>query len=147
MRKFVAMLIALFFIAGAGLALAEGMKCESNMDKQGKGQEKRVNRLAKELKLTEDQKTKVAAIFKEDEPQMKVFMDKMMADMKVMRDASDQKVKSILTPDQAKQYDQIKEKHQKKMDEKMGKRGPKGEGKGMHEEGSPPAPQGMPMGK
>lgn len=134
MKKFVAVLVALLFVTSAGLALAEGMKCECKMDKTGKGQDKRVERLAKELKLTEDQKAKVTAILKEDEPQMKALQDKMMADQKAIRDASDQKIKAVLTPDQAKQYDQIKEKHQKKMDKECKKC-------------APPAAPAMPAGK
>ena len=111
MRKLVAVLIAVFFITGAGLALAEGMKGEHKMDSG-----KRLERLTKELTLTTDQQTKVAAILKADEPQMQAVMDKMMADKKAIMDASDQKIEGVLTPDQVKKYEQMKAEHQKKMD-------------------------------
>ena len=111
MRKLVAVLIAVFFITGAGLALAEGMKGEHKMDSG-----KRLERLTKELTLTTDQQTKVAAILKADEPQMQAVMDKMMADKKAIMDASDLKIEGVLTPDQVKKYEQMKAEHQKKMD-------------------------------
>ena len=111
MRKLVAVLIAVFFVTCAGLALAEGMKGEHKMDSG-----KRLEKLTKELNLTTDQQTKVGAILKEDEPQMQAVQDKMAADMKTIRDASDQKIEGVLTPDQVKKYEQMKAEHQKKMD-------------------------------
>lgn len=129
MKKLLAVMIASFFIFGVGLALAEGMKGEHKMD-----QGKKLERLTKELKLTADQKNKVEAILKEEQPQRQAIMDKMNADMKAINDASDQKIKAVLTPDQVKLYDQMQMKHQKKMEKESKKH-------------APAAPKTLPAGK
>jgi periplasmic protein CpxP/Spy len=152
MKKLLAAVIALMFIISAGLVWAEGMKCEGP-GMNGKEQGNRLERLTQELKLTDDQKSKVAAILKEDEPAMKALQDKMMSDMKALRAASDTKIEGILTPDQIKKYEQMQQEHQKKMGEgkgmgRMGMKGRKGmgaEGKGKCEEC--PCQGKMPMSK
>ena len=147
MKKFVAILFTVALMAGAVLALAEEMPGNAQMapamgmqdngparpamDRKGNGnmaparkmetrgewQEKRLEKLSVDLKLTEDQKAKIAAIFREDEVKMKAVTQKMMADLKAIRAVSDQKVNLVLTPEQAKLYEQLKQEQQKKREE------------------------------
>lgn len=109
--------------------------------------EKRIAMLDKELSLTPDQKTAIAAIYAEQAQQMKAEMEQMRAnkdqqvqpkpeDMKARREAMkarqdevDAKVAAQLTAEQKVKFEQIKA--------NMGKRGPR-----HHKRGDGKAPEG-----
>ena len=74
--------------------------CDRDM---GKMQEKRIEKMTKNLKLTDDQVQKITALFKEQGDQMKK-----------LHDDSETKLKAILTPDQAKIFDENQAKKDKK---------------------------------
>ncbi|HEX4084578.1 MAG TPA: hypothetical protein VHY22_06705 [Chthoniobacteraceae bacterium] len=70
--------------------------------------------MASELNLNDDQKTKVKAIFDDARPQFQaVFHDNTlapqdkMAKVKALRDATEAKIKPLLTPEQLQKLDQI----------------------------------------
>jgi len=70
--------------------------------------------LQKELKLTDDQTTKVAAIYKESADKFEKIKvakkgntDKMMADIAPLRTATIKKIKTVLTPKQAIKYEKM----------------------------------------
>ena len=70
--------------------------------------EQQVERLDKALTLTADQKTKIAALFKEQATAMEAIpqeerREKMMEMMKATRE----KVRALLTPEQAKTFDEM----------------------------------------
>ncbi len=118
MKKLLGVVLVSVFMLGAGLALAREMQRQCQRpcapdgkmeQKQGDWQAKRLDRMAKELNLTAEQKNKVSAI-----------MDKTQEEMKAVRDAREKKVKAVLTPDQAKKFDEMKAEMQKKMGEGRG---------------------------
>ncbi|MDD5259697.1 MAG: Spy/CpxP family protein refolding chaperone [bacterium] len=119
MKKLLAIMIVGIFMLGSGLVLAKDMECQCKCQgppnkEMGQMQEdweaRRLDRMAKELNLTADQKAKIGAI-----------MDKTKEDMAAVRDASEKKVKAVLTPDQAKKLDEMKAEMRKRMDERKGK--------------------------
>jgi protein CpxP len=112
-------------LAGANLASAQdakGTNAPANGKKRGGTPAERVDRMATELNLTADQKTKVTAQFEEDGKKMRelradtsVPREQQREKMRAIRDASDKKLKTILTPDQ---WDKLQ-----KQREAMGGRG------------------------
>ena len=75
--------------------------------------EQRVERMTTELKLTDDQKTKVTALFEEDAKKMRELRnDKNLTredqreKFRAMRTESDSKLKQILTPEQWEKHQQ-----------------------------------------
>lgn len=89
------------------------------------------DQLAEKLKLTEDQKTKVSAIYLEQAAGMKKLRDEASGDRAAMMDAmtkanaaSDAKIEALLTDDQKTAYSAFKE-ERKKMRGRMGQGGAK----------------------
>lgn len=80
----------------------------------------RVEQLKEPLKLTKDQETKLLDLFKkQSEEMMKMFQGGGMPDMDKMQEnmkKQDEAVKKLLTPEQAKKYDE----QQKAMREQFG---------------------------
>jgi periplasmic protein CpxP/Spy len=111
MKKIVLMTFAaMLALQFSGLAFAN----EKMMP--GKGPEKRLERLTKELNLTADQKGKVEAILKEHADKSKAEMQKMQEGMKADREAMDQGIKGVLTPEQAAKFDKMQADKKMKMD-------------------------------
>ena len=113
----------------------------------------RVDRMDRQLNLTEDQKTEIARIYTEEMTAMKQEREARMADgqqpdeskkqarhdeMNKRRQATDAKIEALLTPEQAAKYAEVK-KHE-------GKRGHHGQDrKGMHEKRDMKSPRGAKM--
>lgn len=151
MKKFLAVVIVGIFVMGSGLALAKDMQGECKVapdkkmeQKKKNWQTKRLERMAKELSLTTEQKDKVAAIFKENDAKAKAVMDKAKEEMNAIRDTGDKQVKAVLTPEQVKKYDEMKAEMQKKMGEGRGKGRIEMREKGRHGDG-PPMKEEKPM--
>ncbi len=135
MKKLLAVVIVGIFMLGAGVVFAKEMqgegpgprerKMERKDYRMEKGKEdwqaKRIERMDRNLNLTAEQKDKVAAIFKENDAKTKAAMDKAKKEMDAIRDAGHKKVKTVLTPEQAKKFDEMKAEMQKKMGEDKGK--------------------------
>jgi Spy/CpxP family protein refolding chaperone len=75
--------------------------------------EQRVDRMATELKLTDDQKSKVTALFEEDAKKMKelrgdknLTREEQREKFRAMRTESENKLKQILTPEQWEKHQQ-----------------------------------------
>jgi len=85
--------------------------------------EQRVDRLAKELNLTDDQKTKVKDLFEDSAKKMREIPREERRDkMPALLEAENKKMKEILKPDQWTKYQEI----QKEMRQRRG--GPGGPG-------------------
>ncbi len=74
----------------------------------------RVERLSKELNLTDDQKTKVTALFEKDAKEMRDLRDETNRDtrrekMAAIRKDQDKELKTILTSDQQEKWKQLRE--------------------------------------
>jgi|GEM_PF-2313472 Spy/CpxP family protein refolding chaperone len=129
MKKALVMGFALALLAQiCVVAMAHEGKCGPDCgcygdgkNKGGKGdwQEKRMEHLSYKLDLSTDQKAKLEAILKDDAATMKTSMEKMQADMKARQDAVNAKIKAILTPDQAKKFDEMQKERAEKMEKKM----------------------------
>ena len=136
MKKLIAITVTCLLVISAGIVLAAemkgtdqkvpvpapgpGMKMEQI---KGDWQTKRLEKMSADLDLTPPQKEKVAAIYQANEPQIRAIMDKMMADLRVINEATEQKVKDVLTPEQVKKYDQKKAERQKQMEEMKANQG------------------------
>ncbi len=122
MRKVsVVMMAGVFALLVAGSAYAkEGKKgCPQcgmdNMEKSAeKWHEKRLDKMAKKLDLSTEQKDKISAIMKENGEKMKAEMEKMRESHKAMREENQKKMNEVLTPEQQKKFAEMKPgKHEK----------------------------------
>jgi len=107
-------------LAGAGNALAQNQNTNTNAGPRHERRrppsvEQRVERMNAELNLTEEQKTKVTALFEEDAKKMQelrgnkeLTREEQREKFRAMRAQSESKLKQILTPEQW-------EKHQQRM--------------------------------
>jgi Spy/CpxP family protein refolding chaperone len=110
MKKAVALAFAaLLAVQMSGLALAGEKKDPARW------QEKRVEKMVKDLDLTAEQKDKIAAVMKESDEARKAEMEK----MKALRQDEEQKIKAVLTPEQAQKYDARQAKRKTKGHKKM----------------------------
>lgn len=138
MKKIAVVVGVCLFMVSAGVVLAAEAKKEMQpappmkMEPQN-WQEKILDKMTTDLGLTPAQRDKVAVIISESEAQGKAIMDKMKEDLKVLRVASEQKLKAVLTKEQVQKYDQLAQGPQPKID------GAKGKG--------PLAPEGKPVKK
>jgi Spy/CpxP family protein refolding chaperone len=105
MKKFLLMCCFLMGIAAVSHAQGGGMR---------KSPEDRAKDLQTQLKLTDDQAAKITAIYKEQAVKMDSVRtaangdrDAMRSAMMPMRKATNDKVKAILTPDQATAFDKM----------------------------------------
>lgn len=105
MKKFLLMCCFLMGIAAVSHAQGGGMR---------KSPEDRAKDLQTQLKLTDDQTAKVTAVYKEQAVKMDSVRtaangdrDAMRSAMMPMRKATNEKVKAILTPDQATAFDKM----------------------------------------
>ena len=74
----------------------------------------RVERLSTELNLTDDQKTKVTALFEKEAKDMRALRDETdgatrREKMRTIRQEQDKELKAILTPDQQEKWKQLRE--------------------------------------
>jgi periplasmic protein CpxP/Spy len=81
-----------------------------------------VNRLAKRLNLTDDQKSQILPILTEREQQMKsihedtsLSQQDRRAKMRTLREDSDAKIKAVLNDDQKQKYDQMQQQRRERM--------------------------------
>jgi protein CpxP len=81
------------------------------------GMQDRLTKITEELKLTDDQKQKWEAIFKDQSEKAKEIRantalsgEEKMAKAKEIRDASDAKIKALLTPEQQEKWKAFREK-------------------------------------
>ncbi len=119
----------LFFASALGVlllfalgAVAQEQAPPSSQEQQPRGPmmqtpQERLDNLAKELNLTDEQKGKIRPILEEEHKQMQALRDdtslsredrrtKMMA----IRDKSNTDIKAVLNPDQQKKYEEMMEK-------------------------------------
>jgi Spy/CpxP family protein refolding chaperone len=82
-------------------------------DRKGAGLHQRVDMMATQLNLNDEQKTKVTALFEEDAKKMRelrndtsLSRDEQREKFRAMRKESDQKLKAILTPEQWEKWQQ-----------------------------------------
>jgi Spy/CpxP family protein refolding chaperone len=108
-KVFALFFVGMLMVQGFGLAFADEKD-------QSKMHEKRIEKLTKELNLTADQKDKVSSILKESGEKIKAEMEKVR---EVIKQDTDQKIKAVLTPEQAVKYDAQKAERRAKMEKKM----------------------------
>lgn len=93
------------------------------------------DQLTKKLSLSDDQKTKVTAIFLDQAVAMKKVREEnkgdrtaMMAKMKAANDENDVKINALLNDDQKKTFAEWKAERAENMKKRMGGKGPAGGG-------------------
>ena len=91
--------------------------------------EQRTTRLAEQLSLTDEQKTKVQKIYEEQQKDMQGMQGATREERMAKMQATNDKIKAVLTDDQKKKFDE--------MQQRMRQRGPGGPGGG---EGAPKPP-------
>ncbi len=110
--------LALTLALAAGLSSTTLLADPAHADHSDKAEKKprvsRVEKLNAELNLSEDQKTQIAAIHKEENAALKVISDDKsldrsakMAKNKEIRTAHAAKVRALLTPDQQTKFDAL----------------------------------------
>jgi len=88
MKKAVAMLCA-----GMLVVLAFGLVFANEDKDAGKWQEKKIEKMSKNLNLTAEQKDKLSAIMKENGEKIKAEWQKCQEAVKVIREGEDQQIK------------------------------------------------------
>jgi Spy/CpxP family protein refolding chaperone len=100
MKRIVAVLFAgVVVMQAAGLAFAG---CPKDAGKQ---QEKRVEKMARRLDLSAEQKTKIAAILAASDEKMRAEMQKIREAAQAARAETEQQIKAVLTPEQAQKFE------------------------------------------
>ncbi len=129
MKKFIPIMVVGAILATTSLGIAQEKK-EAKTGKKGPGIQQRVDRMAQELNLKDDQKTKVKALLEDmDKKRAALREDTSLSreqrqeKMRSMREDEQKKLKEILTPEQ---YD----KWQKQMEANREKFKKGGQGKG-----------------
>ena len=117
MLKIVSVLLMTMVVSMAGYVSAQEnkeecpngdkMKCEMKMEQMHKS---RLEKLVKELGLTEGQKQKIEDIIKDGWGKTREEMKKVHEQAKNMRKEVDSKIEQVLTPEQLEKFKQLREK-------------------------------------
>lgn len=99
--------------AGCKMCAKDGVECSPRHHK-AKWQEKRLERMTKQLGLTPEQKEKISAIFKENDDKIAAEAQKTKETVKTIMQDTDKQVTAALTPGQAKKYVEMKEERKAK---------------------------------
>ncbi len=109
--------------------LSSAQEAGQGKKKGGFSPQQRVDRLATELNLTEDQKTKILPIFQDEQKKFQelradqsIPRDQMREKMRTIREDGDKKLKAILKPDQWDKYEKMREEMRTKGGGKKGKK-------------------------
>jgi len=101
--------------------------------------DEQTNQLARDLSLTDDQKTQVKAILQDQRDQMKKLMEDSSGSregnwskMREIREKSSAKIRDLLTDEQKTKYDKLEAERQQHMQDRR---------RGGDEQNSPPDPQ------
>jgi Spy/CpxP family protein refolding chaperone len=131
MKKFIPTLIIGAFLASATLAPAQEKK-EGKAGKRGAGIEQRVNRMAQDLNLKEEQKTKLKAVFEDQEKKLGALREdtslsrqERQTKGRGIREDFDKKMKDILTPEQFQKMQKNREANIEKFKNRGERRGVK----------------------
>ena len=118
MKKVFLSTIAVFVLMAGGIAAYAQMPSEQGGGQWGHGQppttEQRLQRMTKQLSLTDDQQQKIKPILDSESTQMQALrgdssltQEERMAKMKQIRQASSEQIKPILTADQQQKYTEM----------------------------------------
>ena len=103
-----------------------GMKKNSRMEKMDKKKEtrrpKRIERLTKELNLSEEQQKQISEIFKEGSAKIEAERKTFRGKIQEIRKAGDGQIEKVLTGEQLKKWNECKKKIGEKAKERRGKR-------------------------
>jgi len=145
-RFFTATILALAASLALGLGTALAQDSQEQQPQQGPAQgmgpmghhhgmpsvDDQVKHLTKKLSLTDDQQTKIKPILEDQSKQMQqIFSDSSLSrqdrfsKMQQVRQASDTQIKALLTADQQKKFDQMREEQHNHMRGGMGMGGQK----------------------
>ena len=115
MNKFIPTLVVGAILATTTLGMAQDSK-ESKGGKRGPAIQQRVDTLAKELNLKEDQKTKLTALMEDQGKKLRALREDTSLSReqrqekgRTIRQDYDKKVKEILTPEQIDKMQKIRE--------------------------------------
>jgi periplasmic protein CpxP/Spy len=109
-------------LVACSVATAQDNGKDTKKAKKGFTVDQRMERLTKELNLTDDQKPKVKAVLEETSKKMQALTpDERREKGKTIREEETTKLKGILTDEQFKKYQDLAK--------SMGKKGPQGEKK------------------
>jgi len=104
--------------AGILIVTAYGLMSAKDDKDAGKWQEKKIEKMSKDLNLTAEQKDKLAAIMKENDEKIKAEWQKCQEAVKVIREGKDQQIKAVLTPEQAQKYEKNQAERKEKKEKK-----------------------------
>ena len=127
-RAAVMMCAGIFAVQACGVVFAMDGKAQEGSGTHGNQsmgiaigdlQEKRVEGMAKELKLTPEQKAKIAAILKDNGEKVKVELQKIRDTTKAMWLEADKQIIGVLNAEQAKKFEKMKADSKEKMEKMM----------------------------
>ncbi len=103
------------FVLGSAVSpLRGGRECFPHHKGKGGMKQHMLDRFTKELKLTEDQKVKVSAIFESKHAQMEALRSEIQPKFEALRTATQNEIRPLLTPEQQVKFDQLNEKMEKR---------------------------------
>ena len=112
----VAALTVYGLLAMASTGSAQNTNSNKGQERRGPTTQQRVDRLATELKLSDDQKAKVTAMFEKEAKEGRelrddknLSRDERREKMRAMRQSQDKELKTILTTEQLEKYKQLRE--------------------------------------
>jgi periplasmic protein CpxP/Spy len=106
----------LLAIASTGSAQSTNTNSNNRQERRGPNVKQRIERLSNELKLNDDQKAKVTALFEKEAKEGRelredknLSRDERREKGRAMRQTVDKEMKTILTPEQLEKYKQLRE--------------------------------------
>jgi Spy/CpxP family protein refolding chaperone len=117
LRRIIYIVVVIAFVASSSFVYAGSQKeckSESWMQKKGAAIQAKLDRLVKELQLTEEQKQKVKEILTDTKEQTKKLLQEAKEKAKVLQTKSNDKIKALLTPEQKTKFDNICKKDEAK---------------------------------
>ena len=125
--SFAAVLALGGLLACANLSTAQDTNAPKKAPRRGPPVQQRVDRLAAELKLTDDQKAKVTTLLEnQNKSRTEIFSDPNLTQeqrrekMRGLTDEESKKMKEILTPEQQDKYQKMREQMRQRRGENAG---------------------------
>jgi Spy/CpxP family protein refolding chaperone len=105
--------VTVAFVLGAAIACAV-VFCHSPWGPHRGGKDRfnhMMNRFSRELKLTDDQKKQVAAIFEAKRQRIESIRSGIDAQFEDVRRSTSEEIRKILTPEQVEKFEKLEQKH------------------------------------
>lgn len=103
---------------GYGIGQWQGREFQGFSGKQGDMKKRMMDRLDRELKLSEEQKQQVHAIFEAKHPKMMALHEEMRPKFEALKSETHEQIRKVLTPDQQTKFEALKVKMEERWKKK-----------------------------